>query len=312
VISVQNLSKSYGAINAIHDVSFEVAKGEIVGFLGPNGAGKTTTMKILTGYMPPSAGKAEIDGFEVLEHPIEVKRRIGYLPESVPLYQSMTVERFLGFVAEAKQVAGRERSKEVDRVAETCGLRHVRKRIISHLSKGYRQRVGLAQALINNPPLLVLDEPTIGLDPAQIVEIRNMILGLRESHTVLLSSHILPEVSQMCERVVIINKGRIVATDTPGNLMADTQQGSRLRLEVKGPPDEVVQALERISGVAAVSKNRETDAYEVRLQPGNDSRAAIAKDMVNRGWDLLGLERVAVSLEDVFMQLVTEENGEAA
>ncbi|MBI4775553.1 MAG: ATP-binding cassette domain-containing protein [Deltaproteobacteria bacterium] len=312
MIRVENLSKSYGAINAIHDVSFEVARGEIVGFLGPNGAGKTTTMKILTGYMPPSAGKAEIDGFEVLEHPIEVKRRIGYLPESVPLYQSMTVERFLGFVAEAKQVAGRERSKEVDRVAETCGLRNVRKRIISHLSKGYRQRVGLAQALINNPPLLILDEPTIGLDPAQIVEIRNLILGLRESHTVLLSSHILPEVSQMCERVVIINKGRIVATDTPSNLMADTQQGGRLRVEVKGPQDEVAPALECISGVAGVSKNRETDAYEVRLQPGNDPRAAIARDMVNRGWDLMGLERVAVSLEDVFMQLVTEENGEAA
>ena len=312
MINVENLSKSYGAINAIHDVSFKVGKGEIVGFLGPNGAGKTTTMKILTGYMPPSAGKAEIDGFEVLEHPIEVKRRVGYLPESVPLYQTMTVERFLAFVAEAKHIAGRERSKEVDRVTETCGLRNVRKRIISHLSKGYRQRVGLAQALINNPPLLILDEPTIGLDPAQIVEIRNMILGLRESHTVLLSSHILPEVSHMCERVVIINKGRIIATDTPSNLMADTQQGGRVRVEVKGPPSEVLEALERISGVASVSESGETDAYEVRLQPGDDPRAAIARELVNRGWELMGLERISVSLEDVFMQLVTKENGDAA
>ena len=307
MIHVEHLTKDYGGIEAIRDVDFDVEKGEIVGFLGPNGAGKTTTMKILTGFMPPTSGKAVIDGFNVLEQSMETRQRIGYLAESVPLYGVMTVERFLGFVAEAKGVESKERSREVGRVCEACGLGGVRKRIISHLSKGYRQRVGLAQALINNPPLLILDEPTIGLDPTQIVEIRNLILGLRESHTVLLSSHILPEVSQVCERVIIINKGRIVATDSPRSLQSGRKGGDLIRLEVRGPQSEIARVLTEVPGITNVAQNRGPGEFEVRVEPGKDVRSVIAQQVVNNGWELLEIHRVALSLEDVFVQLVTEE-----
>lgn len=214
MIEAKNLTKLYGAIAAIRDVSFEVEQGEIIGFLGPNGAGKSTTMRILTGYTPATSGTARIAGFYVDDDPIEVKRRVGYMPESVPLYGEMSVDSYLGYVAEIKNVARRERRIEVERVKDRCGLSDMGRRIIRNLSKGYRQRVGLAQALVGNPPVLVLDEPTVGLDPRQIVDIRNMIKDLAEEHTVLLSTHILPEVSMLCERVLIINKGKIVAQDT--------------------------------------------------------------------------------------------------
>ena len=219
MIEVKGLTKLYGSIAAIRDVSFEVEQGEIIGFLGPNGAGKSTTMRVLTGYTPATSGTARIAGFYIDDDPIEVKRRVGYMPESVPLYGEMFVDSFLNYVAEIKNVPRRERRVEVDRVKERCGLSDMGKRIIRNLSKGYRQRVGLAQALVGNPPVLILDEPTVGLDPRQIVEIRHMIKDLAEEHTVLLSTHILPEVSMLCERVLIINKGRIVAQDTMKHLV---------------------------------------------------------------------------------------------
>ena len=229
MIDVDGLTKYYGPIAAIDNVSFQVGSGEIVGFLGPNGAGKSTTMRVLTGFAPASRGTARVDGFEVHEHPIEVKRRVGYLPENVPLYEEMVVRAFLSYVAEVKGIGRSGRRAEVDRVMEHCGLTAMANRIIGHLSKGYRQRVGLAQALVGSPPVLVLDEPTVGLDPRQIVEIRNMIRELGREHTVLLSTHILPEVSMVCDRVIIINQGRIAAEDTMENL---TRAGSRSLEEV--------------------------------------------------------------------------------
>ena len=229
MIDVDGLTKYYGTIAAIDNVSFHVGKGEIMGFLGPNGAGKSTTMRVLTGFTPASKGSARVDGFEVHEHPIEVKRRVGYLPENVPLYEEMVVRAFLSYVAEVKGISRSGRRAEVNRVMERCGLTSLTNRIIGHLSKGYRQRVGLAQALVGSPPVLVLDEPTVGLDPRQIVEIRHMIRELGREHTVLLSTHILPEVSMVCDRVIIINQGRIAAEDTMENL---TRAGSRTLEEV--------------------------------------------------------------------------------
>ncbi len=229
MIDVDGLTKYYGSIAAIDGVSFHVGKGEIMGFLGPNGAGKSTTMRVLTGFAPASKGSAKVDGYEVHEQPIEVKRRVGYLPENVPLYEEMVVRAFLSYVAEVKGIGRSKRRAEVDRVMEHCGLTAMGNRIIGHLSKGYRQRVGLAQALVGNPPVLVLDEPTVGLDPRQIIEIRNMIRELGREHTVLLSTHILPEVSMVCDRVIIINQGRIAAEDTMENL---TRAGSRTLEEV--------------------------------------------------------------------------------
>lgn len=228
MIDVDGLTKYYGTIAAIDNVSFHVGKGEVMGFLGPNGAGKSTTMRVLTGFAPASKGSARVDGFEVHEHPIEVKRRVGYLPENVPLYEEMVVRAFLSYVAEVKGIGRSKRRAEVDRVMERSGLTAMANRIIGHLSKGYRQRVGLAQALVGSPPVLVLDEPTVGLDPRQIVEIRHMIRELGREHTVLLSTHILPEVSMVCDRVIIINQGRIAAQDT----MANLTRGSRTLEEV--------------------------------------------------------------------------------
>lgn len=228
MIQVNGLTKHYGAIEALRDLSFEVGQGEIIGFLGPNGAGKSTTMRILTGFAPATRGTARIAGFEVHEHPIEVKRRVGYLPERVPLYEEMTVHGFLGYVAEVKGVARSGRKAEVGRVMERCGLKDMGRRLIRNVSKGYRQRVGLAQALVGNPPVLILDEPTVGLDPRQIVDIRQMIKELGREHTVLLSTHILPEVAMVCERVIIINNGRIVTQDRLENL---TGHGARRSLE---------------------------------------------------------------------------------
>jgi ABC-2 type transport system ATP-binding protein len=235
MIAVQELTKYYGLTPAISRLTFEVKKGEIVGFLGPNGAGKTTTLKILAGFLPPTSGKAHINGHDCVTESLAVRRSLGYLPETAPLYTELTVSQFLLFAARAKGVECKDEQAEVGRVAQACGLEEVRGMLISSLSKGYRQRVGLAQALLNSPPLLILDEPTIGLDPAQIVEIRQLIKELSGNHTVVLSSHILPEVSQLCQRVIIINKGQIVASDTPENLSRQLGQGSRLKLESPGP-----------------------------------------------------------------------------
>ncbi len=308
MIEAQGLTKWYGTVPAIQDVSFEIAKGEVVGFLGPNGAGKSTTIRILTCFMPPTAGSAKVDGLDCLENSLEVRRRIGYLPENVPLYNEMTVRRFLSFVAQVKGVPWKNMTKEVERVMAVCGLEGVHNRIIGNLSKGYRQRVGLAQALVGNPPVLILDEPTIGLDPTQIVEIRKLIQDLRQDHTVLLSSHILPEVAQICQRVLIINKGRIVATDAPQALTSQLQKSAKVHLTVCGDGIGLAESLRRLDGVLnVVVEGGETSRLIVETDRHADLRPALARTVVQHGADLLELKTVDLSLEDIFMHLVTEE-----
>lgn len=308
MIEVQDLTKYYGPTMAINRIKFEVDRGEIVGFLGPNGAGKTTTLKILAGFLPPTSGAARINGYDCFTESIQARRSLGYLPETVPLYPDLTVAQFLQFAARAKGVESRQEKGEIDRVAEDCGLKEVRHTLIGSLSKGYRQRVGLAQALLNRPPLLILDEPTIGLDPTQIVEIRQLIKELAGDHTVILSSHILPEVSQLCQRVIIINRGQIVASDTPENLSRQLGHGSRINLVVQGPPTEVLSALRTMAGVKDAEVAGE-DRYLVQGQNGGDLRPELARLVVERGWQLLELKAQEFTLEEVFLNLVTEEEA---
>ena len=310
MITVQDLTKYYGFTPAISRLTFEVGRGEIVGFLGPNGAGKTTTLKILAGFMPPTSGQAFINGYDCVTDSLAVRRSLGYLPETAPLYTELTVSEFLRFAARAKGVDSKREPTEVDRVVEACGLGEVRNTLISSLSKGFRQRLGLAQALLHSPPLLILDEPTIGLDPAQIVEIRQLIKDLSGDHTVVLSSHILPEVSQLCQRVIIINKGQIVASDTPENLSRQLGQGSRQRIEVRGPASEVMAALRGLAGVKDVVHQGE-NAFLVKAGEDQELRPEIARLVVARGWDLLTMQAQDFTLEEVFLNLVTEEEGEA-
>jgi len=313
MIEAEGLTKFYGPLAAIRDVTFQVDKGEVVGFLGPNGAGKSTTIRILTCFMPPSIGTARIDGLDCFERSIDVRRKVGYLPENVPLYTDLTVRRFLRFAAGAKGVEARRAEKEVARVTGICGLDKVSNRIIGNLSKGYRQRVGLAQALLNNPPVLVLDEPTIGLDPTQIIEIRRLIQDLREEHTVLLSSHILPEVAQICQRVLIINKGRIVATDSPTNLTHQLQRLAQIIVEVESGDGSLAGALQAMEGVQAVSpQDEEGRRWLVESDRSRELRPEIARTVVERGMKLLELRLVDLSLEDIFLQLVTEESTQDA
>src|SRR3974377_1548142 len=308
MIAVQDLTKYYGQTPAISRLSFEVAKGEIVGFLGPNGAGKTTTLKILAGFLPPTSGKAYINGHDCVTESLAVRRSLGYLPETAPLYTELTVSQFLRFVARAKGVDSKDEQAEVDRVIEACLLGEVRNKLISSLSKGFRQRVGLAQALVHKSPLLILDEPTIGLDPAQIVEIRQLIKDLSGDYTVILSTHILPEVSQLCQRVIIINRGQIVASDTPENLSRHLGHGSRLKIEIKGPIPEITAALKGISGVKEVVSQGEArflveTTSDLELPPEN------ARQGGARGGDLLELKIQEITLEEVFLNLVTEEEA---
>ena len=308
MIEAEGLTKYYGPMPAIRDVSFTVERGEVVGFLGPNGAGKSTTMRILTCYMPPTAGLARIDGLDCFDKSLEVRRRVGYLPENVPLYGELTVRGFLRFAAGAKGVDSKKIKSEVSRVVGVCGLEKAAHRMISHLSKGFRQRVGLAQALLNNPSVLVLDEPTIGLDPTQIIEIRRLIQELREEHTVLLSSHILPEVAQICQRVLIINKGQIIATDSPANLTSQLQKSAQVQLQVRGNTAELALALESLGGVQKVTVAAgETGRVFVETDRSGDLRPEIARLVVDKRMDLLELKLVDLSLEDIFMQLVTDE-----
>jgi ABC-2 type transport system ATP-binding protein len=309
MIEVRELTKYYGPTLAINRIDFDVAAGEIVGFLGPNGAGKTTTLKILAGYLAPTSGTARLNGYDCFTASIQVRRSLGYLPETVPLYPDLTVSQFLQFAARAKGVESQLRKAEIDRVIEDCGLKEVRHTLNGSLSKGYRQRVGLAQALLNRPPLLILDEPTIGLDPSQIVEIRQLIKELAGDHTVILSSHILPEVSQLCQRVIIINRGQIVASDTPDNLSRQLGRGSRINLLVKGPPHEVLTALRSLAGVKEASAAGE-DRYLVQGANGGDLRPDLARLVVERGWQLLELKAQEFTLEDVFLDLVTEEEAQ--
>lgn len=311
MIEVHDLTKYYGPTLAISRVSFEVAKGEIVGFLGPNGAGKTTTLKILAGYFPPTSGTARINGYDCFTQSIQARRSLGYLPETAPLYPDLTVAQFLQFAARTKGVESSREKEEIERVIHDCGLKEVRHTLIGSLSKGFRQRVGLAQALIGRPPLLILDEPTIGLDPSQIVEIRQLIKELAGDHTVILSSHILPEVSQLCQRVIIINRGQIVASDTPENLSRQFGRGSRISLVVQGPASEILPALKALDGVKEVSVVGE-NRYLVQGQNGRDLRPELARLVVGHGWPLLELKAQEFTLEEVFLNLVTEEEAQAS
>jgi ABC-2 type transport system ATP-binding protein len=310
VIEVQNLSKHYGPFKAVDDVSFRAEAGEILGFLGPNGAGKTTTMRIITGYMPATEGKASVAGFDVFDQPIEAKKRTGYLPETPPLYPDMTVREYLTFVAKIKGVR-KDVKGRVDEVMKRTWVADMANRHCAKLSKGYKQRVGLAQALIHNPEVLVLDEPTAGLDPRQIIETRQLIRELAGSHTIVLSTHILPEVAQTCQKVVIINKGKVVAVDTPDALTDRLRGGQALFVIAQGPAADIQRALQNIGGVTRVSIADTRDSvatFEVDSDKGADIRADVASSIVRSGWSLLELRPSRASLEDVFLKLMTDEN----
>jgi ABC-2 type transport system ATP-binding protein len=328
VIEVQHITKRYGRVTAVDDVSFRVERGEILGFLGPNGAGKTTTMRILTGYMPPSEGRATVAGFDVFDKPIEAKRRTGYLPETPPLYPEMTVREYLDFVGKIKGVPREGGRQRVLAVMERTHVADMADRHCAKLSKGYRQRVGLAQALIHNPEVLILDEPTAGLDPKQIIETRDLIRSLAGDHTIVLSTHILPEVAQTCQRVVIINKGRVVAVDTPDNLTARLKGAATMYVHVDASGADAGAALAAVPGVKRVESADQRSAptveagadasraypaaFEVESEPDVDVRRELARAIVTRGWGLLELRPVRMSLEDVFLQVTTEELPEEA
>ena len=310
MIEVDRLTKRYGPVPAIQDVSFSVEKGQIVGFLGPNGAGKTTTMRILSCFMPASSGTARVAGYDVFEQSLEVRRRIGYLPENVPLYTDMTVAAYLDFVADVKGVGRGDRRRRVGEVLERCQIPDVRDRLIGRLSKGYRQRVGLAQAIVNNPDVLILDEPTIGLDPRQITEIRALIKSLAGDHTVILSTHILPEVSMVCSGVVIINKGEVVAQGPIDTLVEQFFPTARVEIEVVAPPAAVREALRGLAGVHDVAMLATTDGaarWRVESSRGLDLRGDIFRMAAGQKWELLELKRVGMTLEEVFMRVVAGE-----
>jgi ABC-2 type transport system ATP-binding protein len=313
LIEVEHLVKSYGQARAVNDISFKVEKGEILGFLGPNGAGKTTTMRILTGYLPATGGTARIAGFDVFEQSMEVRKRIGYLPETPPLYPEMTVSGYLTFVAQIKGVAAADIPNRVAEAMRLATLTERKDELIKRLSRGFKQRVGIAQAIVHNPDVVILDEPTVGLDPNQIKEVRHLIKSLAGEHTIILSTHILPEVEMTCDRVVIINKGRIAAIDTTENLTTQLKGGERVRIQVKGSADGLRDTLSAIEGVKKVEVNLSDDSLinaEVESESGTDLRARIASRIVGGGFDLLELRAVSLSLEDIFMQLTTEEKAE--
>src|SRR5229473_389517 len=310
MIKVEGLTKRYARNVAVDDISFEVDKGQIVGFLGPNGAGKTTTMRVLTCFLPPTAGTAKVAGFDVLEQPLEVKKRIGYLPETPPLYPDMEVGEYLTFVGKLKGLASADVAKRVNEVCDRCSITDVRSKLIGKLSKGYRQRVGLAQAILHNPDVLILDEPTAGLDPKQIIETRELIKELAGDHTIILSTHILPEVSQTCQRVVIINKGRVVAVDTPDNLTARLRGSETLYVQVDAGGADAGTALASVPGVTRVAPadmRPASGAFEVQSERGRDVRRELSREIVTRGWGLLELRPMRMSLEEVFLQVTTEE-----
>jgi len=314
MIRVKDLTKKYARTVAVDQISFEVEKGQIVGFLGPNGAGKTTTMRILTCFLPPSSGSATVAGFDVLDQPLEVKKRIGYLPETPPLYPEMETAEYLSFVGKLKGLSGSELSRRVDFACERCAVTDVRKKILGKLSKGYRQRVGLAQAIIHNPDVLILDEPTAGLDPKQINETRDLIKGLAGDHTIILSTHILPEVEQTCQQVIIINKGKLVATDSVENLQARARGAESVLVEVAARDGSldlaaVQKRLEQIRGVSRVqfkTSHANRDVFEVESKKGF-VRGDLARSVVEAGWDLNELRPAAMSLEEIFLQLTGGE-----
>jgi ABC-2 type transport system ATP-binding protein len=303
MINVQHVTKHYGQVTALNDISFSIQKGEIVAFLGPNGAGKTTTMRILTGFMPPTSGTVQIAGFDCLEEPWEVKKHIGYLPETPPLYLELTVKEYLTFVGRIKRLEPEQLKERMKLIVHQTGLSEVQGRVIGHLSRGYRQRVGLAQALLHNPPVLILDEPTTGLDPNQIIEIRDLIKSLAGSHTIILSTHLLAEATAICQKVIIIHQGQIVAIDTPEQLGAKLRQSEILNLTVKQSDPELLDALSKISGVIQVSHGPSPNTYVVETNIGEDVREELTKLVVSRDAGLLELSTQTVSLEDVFKVL---------
>jgi ABC-2 type transport system ATP-binding protein len=318
MIKVEGLTKRYARTLAVDNISFEVEKGQIVGFLGPNGAGKTTTMRVLTCFLPPTAGTAQVAGFDVLEQPLEVKKRIGYLPETPPLYPDMEVSEYLTFVGKLKGLASADVPKRVSEVCDRCAIADMRMKLIGKLSKGYRQRVGLAQALLHNPDVLILDEPTSGLDPKQIIDTRELIRSLAGDHTIILSTHILSEVEHSCERVIIINQGKLVAQDTVTNLTNRLRGSESVAVEVAAANGNLNQAdvrqrLEQVAGVSRVVLKDTKDshcAFEIESMQGRSIRAELARAVVTAGWDLNELRPVGFSLEDIFLQLTASEKAQ--
>jgi ABC-2 type transport system ATP-binding protein len=315
MITVKDLTKRYARTTAVDQISFHVAKGQIVGFLGPNGAGKTTTMRILTCFLPPTAGAATVAGFDVLEQSLEVRRRIGYLPEAPPIYPEMETAEYLKFVGKLKGLKGGDLDKRVDYVCDRCSVTDVKKKLLGKLSKGYRQRVGLAQAIIHNPDVLILDEPTAGLDPKQINETRDLIKGLAGDHTIILSTHILSEVEQTCEQVIIINKGKLVATDSVRNLQARARGAESVLVEIAGRNGKleapiIQHKLEQVTGVSRVQCRDQRNShfiFEVESEKGRFVRGDLARAIVESGWDLTELRPAAMSLEEIFLQLTGNE-----
>ena len=311
MIKVDNVTKFYGEFPAITDLSFEVPKGEILGFLGPNGAGKSTTMKILTGFMPPSSGTVEIAGFDILEESLNARKHIGYLPETVPLYLEMNVYEYLSFMGQIRGMNSKQITKRISEVVEICSLQDYYKTIIGKLSKGYKQRVGISQAILHEPDVLVLDEPTIGIDPIQVVETRQLIKGLGEAHTLILSSHILPEVSMICDRVIIINEGQIAAVDNPKNLGTNLSGVERVEIEMKGPNQEIIPVLEKVEHVNAVERVPITGSgyhrYQISVDVGSEIRSQLASVVLENQWELLKLQSIGMSLEEIFLKITVHE-----
>jgi ABC-2 type transport system ATP-binding protein len=315
LIEVEDLTKAYGPVTAVDHVSFTVNPGEILGFLGPNGAGKTTTMRILTGFIPATSGTARVSGFDVFEDSLEVRRHIGYLPEAPPVYPDMTVESYLDFVLRIKNIPADKRPARLNEALEKTALVDKRHQLIKRLSRGYKQRVGLAQALVHDPDVIILDEPTVGLDPKQIIEVRRLIKGLAGDHTIILSTHILPEVSMTCDRVVIINKGKIAAIDTPQNLTAQLKGGQKVHVDVAAPEKSLADLLSQIPGASRVETNARPGGHMtaiVESAPGQDIRSQIAAKVVEKGWPLYELRGVSLSLEDIFLELTTDDAAHAA
>ena len=309
MIEIDHVTKRFGSITAVRDVSFNVEQGEILGLLGPNAAGKTTTMRIITAFLAATSGTVRVAGHDVFEDSLAARTCMGYLPENVPLYNHMTVKHYLRFVSKIKGIDGRRRGSRIDHIMELCSLDTVEDVIIGKLSKGYKQRIGLAQALIHDPEVLILDEPTTGLDPKQIIEVRELIKGLGGERTIIVSSHILPEVSMTCGRVVIINEGEVVAEDTPENLTAKLKGAESLSLEIEGPPGDILARIRAIPGVMrAFHKGKES--YEVDSEVGQDVRKEVASVVVNSGWGLLEMRPVGMSLEEIYLKLITREEGE--
>ena len=312
MIELKNITKYYGNFPAVTDISFKIERGEIVGLLGPNGAGKSTTMKMITGYMPPTSGELTIDNYDIVQESIEARKKIGYLPETVPLYTDMTVYSYIEFMGKLRGINSKNIKSKVDNVIDICKLGDYRYSLISKISKGYRQRVGIAQAIIHEPEVLILDEPTIGIDPNQVVETRQLIKNLSGEHTLVLSSHILPEVSTICERVLIINEGEIAASDTIENLSSIVSGTSKIEIDIIGSPQAVKKEIEKIDGVNSIDlwvnkSSNEYATFSIESDISKDIRSEISKTIIHNDWDLLRLESMGMSLEDIFLRITTTE-----